>query len=373
VELSELADLVAEDPDVIDPFLVYADHLQETGDPRGELISLDLSRLEDPYDRERVRAVGRHLDRHHAELLGPLIDLSACLTNLKWRLGFLERVTLLHPQGDGPSQLARWIELIFDAPAGKFLRDLTITPLLAGDYTPVIQTIAEHGRSVRRLRIGPGTGEVQVDLRSLSSLSHLQTLAIAANRIRLSTLHLPSLAELELWLDEVTAEHLRDLALSDLPSLRAMSLALNATSGELTRLLLTPMPKLESFRIDSRRTADLVGFVYQLAHAPIARQLKSLTIDELDGEEVDRLAFFSERFSSLERITIGSRTARRDQLEPFAARQIAVTMRQPAWTFDPWDDQTDIDLAQEREVFIEPMEEDDVYLTPEEIERLLHS
>jgi len=69
-EATLLAQIYA-DPTADGPRLVYADYLQERGDPRGELIALQILNRDTPREREL-------LERHAKEWLGPLaavIDL----------------------------------------------------------------------------------------------------------------------------------------------------------------------------------------------------------------------------------------------------------------------------------------------------------
>ncbi len=68
----ELRAAVYRDPDSDVARAVYADYLQDRGDPRGELIALQLARAASrtpPTDRERVL-----IARHGASCVGPLVD-----------------------------------------------------------------------------------------------------------------------------------------------------------------------------------------------------------------------------------------------------------------------------------------------------------
>jgi uncharacterized protein (TIGR02996 family) len=357
VELSELAALVAENPDVIDPFLVYADQLQEAGDPRGELITLELSLLENPRDAERARAVARHFDRHRHELLGPLAELSACLSDVHWHLGFIKRVTFLHPQHEGPRELARWTELLLEAPAGKFLRELTVMPLLGGDYTPVIDTLARHGASLYRLRLGPPAAQwrspVRMDLAGAppGSFARLRELALAATRVHLGVLELPQLESLDLWVDTFTAENLHDLATNSWPNLRSLAIAFSQGRSELPRLFLGSFPRLESLRLDAREPDELVGFVAALARSEVAHRLTSLTIDGVGLEAIERLVDSAGVFQALKQLSISSRGNMDDLLDRFREQNVQVTFRRSTSSFDPWEEQTEVDFDQQEESF----------------------
>ena len=62
MELEELEAIVAEDPNAVEPFLVYADHLQQRGDVRGELIALQAY----GRDVESQALLARHRERCRA-------------------------------------------------------------------------------------------------------------------------------------------------------------------------------------------------------------------------------------------------------------------------------------------------------------------
>jgi uncharacterized protein (TIGR02996 family) len=80
----ELLDAIRDQPDDDEARSVYADHLLERGDPRGEFIALQLARHHDggePTDRER-----QLVDRHGASWIGPV---AAALEMARFERGFL--------------------------------------------------------------------------------------------------------------------------------------------------------------------------------------------------------------------------------------------------------------------------------------------
>jgi uncharacterized protein (TIGR02996 family) len=126
------ASIVA-DPSDTSAYAVYADWLQRHGDPRGELIALQLAReaelLRKPTGRSTLQlAIGRHLERHAATLLGPL---AALVTDVRdpvagpfaWRLGFIHRVALDSRRG---ADLGAIVEQVLAHPSGRFVRELAI-------------------------------------------------------------------------------------------------------------------------------------------------------------------------------------------------------------------------------------------------------
>ena len=107
----ELDALVAEDPADLARYLVYADWLQERGDPRGELVvtqhALAQTSLEDPAYDDLESREARIFERHGEALLGPLAPLrkmrdgrtkrtgqSPAYRALAWRCGFVRALRL---------------------------------------------------------------------------------------------------------------------------------------------------------------------------------------------------------------------------------------------------------------------------------------
>jgi len=86
-EAALLADIFAH-PDQDEPRLVYADWLNDKGDPRGELIVLQCSKKTDEATEKRV---ARLLKTHGQAWLGPLASV---LTDVEFRRGFVDKATL---------------------------------------------------------------------------------------------------------------------------------------------------------------------------------------------------------------------------------------------------------------------------------------
>ncbi len=91
-----------------DDFLVYADFLQERGDPRGELIHL--------HAKGKTTAATALLKKHADTLLGPLAKHQKHLT---WKLGFIDAAKITGaPRGV--------VESILDHESMKFVRALEL-------------------------------------------------------------------------------------------------------------------------------------------------------------------------------------------------------------------------------------------------------
>src|SRR5438067_2086996 len=87
---------IREQPDDDLPRLIYADYLDERGDPRGEFIRIQIERPTLPFNVARRYELGareRELLRlHEEEWLGPL---AAVVSNHEFRRGFIDRVMVM--------------------------------------------------------------------------------------------------------------------------------------------------------------------------------------------------------------------------------------------------------------------------------------
>lgn len=72
---------------------VFADLLCCRGDPRGELVQLQLAREQRPSDPRLARAESEHLARHDRALLGGLRTATS-LCELTWRRGYIVEAKL---------------------------------------------------------------------------------------------------------------------------------------------------------------------------------------------------------------------------------------------------------------------------------------
>lgn len=102
---------IARDPDALEPWLVYADQLEEAGDPLGQRIANARS--------------GGQLD--HQPWLGPLWEhLVSGALEIDWHLGFARRVTLRTTAGRLPVDWRGACATLFNLRVGRFVRELMI-------------------------------------------------------------------------------------------------------------------------------------------------------------------------------------------------------------------------------------------------------
>lgn len=153
----QLIAAIENDPDDVENYRVYADWLEANGQPRGQLIQMDILRA-----RLTDRAKQEHLRRRIAEYFAqnrvhfanglPGWQVASYETmhgELRWRYGFIYAAQL----SSGPEAPQRLYEL-FESPSGRFLvelglalhadRDVLLAALL--DRVPAsLRTLVLHG------------------------------------------------------------------------------------------------------------------------------------------------------------------------------------------------------------------------------------
>ena len=141
-----LLDAIAAQPEDVEPWLVYADQLQEQGDPLGERIA-------------RAK-VGDRLD--HLPWLGPLWEafVSGAL-EVDWHLGFVRRATLRTVAGRLPIDWRAAVTDLFNLRVGRFVRELTIdVPRLAAvPHARIPEAIVDAQRYLASIPALPPTLE----------------------------------------------------------------------------------------------------------------------------------------------------------------------------------------------------------------------
>jgi uncharacterized protein (TIGR02996 family) len=129
VNESEFLEAIRRDPEAVEPYSVYADWLADRGDPRGELIALQVEARRSPDD-PRWRAAEERLFREHGEaLLGPNAALvKARVLSLEWRLGFVKsaRFTGGEPGRLGGQKRVEYLEALLVNPLSWFLERIEI-------------------------------------------------------------------------------------------------------------------------------------------------------------------------------------------------------------------------------------------------------
>ena len=120
------------------PYLVYADWLQQRGDPRGELIALShaMHAQSDPREfmafKQREQAVRF---AHERLWLGDVVVAAAARIKLDWKLGFVERARLAVDASQLPLETV--LSALLASPCGCAVRVLDlVAPQETDDQAP---------------------------------------------------------------------------------------------------------------------------------------------------------------------------------------------------------------------------------------------
>jgi uncharacterized protein (TIGR02996 family) len=259
----ELLRQIQANPDDLAIRGVYADELQAAGDPRGELVALELEATEpeNPAHRARHAAlVARHaatwwtkLARHRIHTRGGFLDRVACDT-----------ATLAAARDVFARELVRDVELV-DAHVDTFpLSELAwqthVTHFTARAwFANGLFALARASLGDRLVSLDVGASNLDRDIVPLgSALPACRTLGLAQNRYL--GRHLPRLLDwrglgalevLDLSRTSVTPELLAELLALDLKSLRHLRLSGNPIGNLGPRLLVDALPRMPALaRVD---------------------------------------------------------------------------------------------------------------------------
>jgi uncharacterized protein (TIGR02996 family) len=268
----ELIAAIENDPDDIENYRVYADWLESNGQPRGQLIAMELmrERLTDRAKREHLaRRIAEYFQRNRGTFLAglkswPDLRYDTQYGMLRWRHGFIYSAQFLaHDSGD---HCARMRELLA-APSGRFLVHVQMGANPAREVLAVL--FEKVPASLRRL-------EVPVDNVDLSSawpvLARLAHLGVRNAGAVLGTVDLPRLETLVIHGSLVDA-----IAEARVPALEVLRIESAERHRSLSRLLdELDSPLLEKIELPTYpNTNELVA---DLSATRIGKQLVELDL-----------------------------------------------------------------------------------------------
>ena len=262
---------------------VYADALQAAGNPRGELIALDLELEEKGYAHELAT---RRRQRLH-EWLGGSTILGRPWHEASFRYGF---ATDFHVAYDGQHYGGEYLEALFASPAGPYVRGLTIRGGRPDDGREVLEVlirakrpwlerlsidIVEHGAALPRalpeyvIETTPCLHALALTgVPAFTTFPHpgVRTLAIASGGLGLATT-IPHLETIDLVLGGSDREdneagirtHIIEM-LHAIPTLLHLDLSRNEPSYPRSRPLPIDVFRLVRWLPDSLRTVRLPAF-----------------------------------------------------------------------------------------------------------------
>jgi uncharacterized protein (TIGR02996 family) len=322
-------------PDAIEPYLVYADWLQQHGDPRGELISLHArlapTRVVEAPDRAAQTATGDGawyafpggeladaaaalIDRWPSQFRGPLDDRD----RVDWHCGFWRRLRFACAAGDESAFAIRLLRVLAHDSA-RFLRELSI----GTTYGLAVASILPETlpATLRALHLGdfvfPDESELSWtsvgDVTPLyDSAPDLERLVLQGAEIVLGDrVRLPRLRSLELVTCALSGDVVRAIARAKLPELETLIVWTGESSGdgcsaadlrELIGALGTANLRWFGL-VNCEHTDEILG---DLVAAPWFARLEELDLSKgtLTAAGVDTLARSADRLAGLARLDV---------------------------------------------------------------------
>jgi hypothetical protein len=278
---------------------VLGDWLQEQGDPRGQLIALQLA----GKHREALAMI----DEQKAFLLGPLAEHAVCYDHLyhdpapdafEWSFGFIHaaRISYMQPWVEAfEGEIADVLEMLLRHPSGRFLAKLTLmynNHTADHDLQPVIDVLVRlPPPTLRELVIGDKVDQIswyQVgDLGKLwSKVPGLERLDIEAGQFDLGKLDLPALRHAVFETGGLSRESGRAIAAAKWPKIERLDVFYgdNDYGGECNieqvkpLLARTDMPALRHLAVCDAVFADQICAA--LPNAKLLPQLKTLDLSK---------------------------------------------------------------------------------------------
>ncbi|MGN6108662.1 MAG: TIGR02996 domain-containing protein, partial [Kofleriaceae bacterium] len=293
---AELERAILADPYDASAYAVYADWLQEQGDPRGELIALQLS-----GQHEAARAL---LTRHADALLGDLADHAELHDGSRrhaftWEAGFIRSVQLSHHTSVSalPDGLRGVLAAVLAHPSGRFLAEISIG--IAGEtfdssLQDLIDLLVERAPpTLRKLHLGDFAygSDTEMswysvgDLGALwSAVPRLTTLIVQGGDFRLGAIDLPALASATFRTGGLSRDSAHALARAHWPQLERLEIWYgdpeyggDATADDVAPLLArTDLPRLRHLGL--RNAAFTDALCPLIVASPLVRQLRSLDL-----------------------------------------------------------------------------------------------
>ncbi len=284
---AELEARILERPDDRELYAVYGDWLAERGDPRGELVAVQLAREVRPDD-ERLRERERELLHEYAfEWLGGYAWLPPHEFSATWRRGFVHGICIgsAEPPPDG-SYTDVTLDGLEQIPCAAMLRELELRPhSYWGDEALV--RLGSPGFPARWTRLVIDTPEY-ASLGELEpaypNLGRLRELVIDARAMELGAIELPALRSLELVTRGLTVENLTSIREARWPELQRLVLWLgeyeqddcDITLDDLDWILAGEgLASVRELGLCGREPAELLE---RIARAPILGQLETLDL-----------------------------------------------------------------------------------------------
>ena len=318
---AELEAAIYANPDDDAAYLVYADWLQQRGEPLGEFI------------------VGHHrngklfLDEHQTDMLGPLADYSDMLTGLAWKNGFITTATVANtfersPDHDGELEefdVEELLGMLLDSEAGRFIQNLTVGIVTFQDngYGGCMMEIgARRLLALRTLYIGDfHSEETELNWSHLGDASPLyagipnvQSLTLRSGTMSLGAIDLPEVRRFATLTGGLQKDAIASITKAKWPKLERLELQIGSSryDSDIDPDDLRPIFDGEGLP-PTLTHLGLANYEYTneilplLAASKILPRLRSLdlSLGPCGGDEgVERLLALKDAFAHLERLDL---------------------------------------------------------------------
>jgi uncharacterized protein (TIGR02996 family) len=307
--MNELWQAILDNPHDPQTYLVYADWLLSQGDPRGELIALQVA-LERGSSAEPQALAQREqqlLERHQHFLPG-VDERHATVT---WRWGFFESVRFDNREDWMDNHFELWptVRTVFAQPAAQLVREMRVGVIRwerqEEDVPELLRLVHELGFAGKLEELVLGDIDEDVDLahHTLGDLSEvgraygeLRALSVRGFQFQLGPLPLPRLERLTLQTCALSRANLASVLQPPRPALQSLELwfgsalyGAECAPDDLRPLLEQPrrFPELRALGLmNAEFTSELCR---ALARSPLLRQLETLdlslgTLDDAGAE-----------------------------------------------------------------------------------------
>ncbi len=271
-----------------EPYLVYADWLEQRGHPRGRWISLHHALSSEPSYELSLEL--ETLREAHAARFVPAMDETIDPRPFRWRNGFIEAARLFKESSRTP--LSTRLRSLFTHPSMRFVRGLVLVyPRTKGrvhDVDEALEALAGAPRTVDALAVchsGPAwySGYDDVALRRGDRLwelvPNIRRLTLEIQSLELGTIVAPRLEHLTLRGGSLRGTAALSLGAADLPSLKTLHVEILGPASDLEFLKTLKAPSLEDLSLSRAGGAILRDTFERLAAWPGFAKLKRLQLE----------------------------------------------------------------------------------------------
>jgi hypothetical protein len=323
----ELEQVIRNDADGDAGFHVYGDWLATRGHPRGELVALHARGMAEEADALLAK---------HPELWGELADTLDLLSQVTWRLGFIDgakvantferstvhrRNTPLHDREAVP--IPDVVGKLLDGP-GRFLRGLVvgIVDYRSNNYEQVTAAIAARGPlpALRSISYGDFTSdETELNWSSIGDLSRLyaavprlELLRLRSGRMKLGEIVLPELRELAIVTGGLDTASARSIGTATWPKLEKLDVMFGDHEQDRVRSVAPIQPLLDGDAVPALRWLGIKNFTFhgELVPALLSSRLVprlrvlDLSLGTLGDREAELLARAKSQLGHLEELVV---------------------------------------------------------------------